>query len=653
MPRFTNGLTANYNNYSATELEKALSSWVDPYPKPIILNHDLNTEPIGRVMAAKMDKEEDGSPFVRLQIAITDPVAAQKVLDKRYLTGSVGGRAGKAICSISGEDLAAESAGRPPATKYRRGQVYKGKLAYIDMQDISFKEYSFVNQPADGKSGVRSTSVISDKEGKPSSEDWVAKSSAFVLHMNEEDIYSLSEHESMLKDMKKKESKPLYLQVKGAFLSAMAVQESENYNNQNDSLLSNKDEIEDSYQENSNMKDEIKQDDVLAAVEELSEDLSAIAAAAKASEENTEEQPSEEAPAEEEVTEESDEVKSEESTEVAIDEQVSTAASAVQSVLNDSIVFAIAAQRAHWNVTGEYFEQYHALFGAIYEDVFDSIDSIAEEIRKMDVMVESLTNMVMNASFKDDATSSDPMELCQSLLEKNNALNERVLAAFTTCSEVNAQGTADLLAARDGMHKKWAWQLKASLSEDAGEPADESWREFGSSAKQETKEELSQEVDSSGEGEAVENKKDESSKAELTDSNAVSEQNAVELEEKFHLLEEENKKLRSALHRTLAERVVDSKIAAGIESVEDRDSLIEDHVSRSAASLADSLRDLAKMPVSRGQRSSSPEIDFEASAVEGEDNVTTLDKEDEEVKEQKETPMEQLFVDALMGRRKL
>jgi hypothetical protein len=83
-------MTSNYNNYSAAELEKALQSWVEPYPKPIILNHDLNTEPIGRVMAAKMDKEQDGSNFVRLQIAITDPVAAQKIMDKRYLTGSVG-----------------------------------------------------------------------------------------------------------------------------------------------------------------------------------------------------------------------------------------------------------------------------------------------------------------------------------------------------------------------------------------------------------------------------------------------------------------------------------------------------------------------------------------------------------------------------------
>jgi len=212
------GLTANYNNYSAQELEKALESWVEPYPKPIILNHDLNNEPIGRVIAAKMDKESDGSAYVRLQVAITDPVAAQKVMDKRYLTGSVGGRASKAVCSISGEDLAQETdSGRPKMPKYRRGKVYKGKLAYIDMQDISFKEYSFVNQPADQKSGVRTTKVSDGDATVAASDSWVAKSSAFVLHMDNEDIVAVEENESIFKNMKKKDSKTSIFVLKAHF----------------------------------------------------------------------------------------------------------------------------------------------------------------------------------------------------------------------------------------------------------------------------------------------------------------------------------------------------------------------------------------------------------------------------------------------------
>lgn len=590
-------------------------------------------------MAAKMDKEEDGSSFVRLQIAITDPVAVQKVLDKRYLTGSVGGRAGKAVCSISGDDLAAESSGKAPTTRYKRGQVYKGKLAYIDMQDISFKEYSFVNQPADSKSSVRSVKTPGSDSIATSDSEWVAKSSAFILSMDEENIYSLEENQSILQPLKKKESKPLYLHLKGAFLSAMAIHESENYNKSDESLLSNENESDTIHREKSNMKDDVQQDDVLAAVEELSQDLSTIASGA--------EEPKEEVSAPEEEAVKEEETANED---VNVKEEVSSAAAKVQQVLNEMIVLGFIAQRAHWNVTGTDFEEYHALFGAIYEDIFDSVDAMAEEIRKMNVMVDNLTNMVMSASFKDDLSSSDAKALTQDVLAKNIMLNETVLAAFGACSEANEQGTADLLASRDGMHKKWSWQLRSSLGEDAGEPADESWRITKSPVAEEKQEEL-EKVDSENSTEAEENKEVEQSDAQLTSAKEASEQTAEDTNEKVQLLEEENRKLKNALHRTLAERVVDAKIAAGVEAVESRESLMEDHVKRSASSLADSLRDLAKMPAAKVAKSAVPEIDSQVEVIEGEENAITIDKEKEEVKE--ELSAEQVFVDALMGRIKL
>jgi starvation-inducible DNA-binding protein len=633
-------------------LEKALQSWVDPYPKPIILNHDLNSEPIGRVIAAKMDKEEDGSPYVRLQVAITDPVAAQKVADKRYLTGSVGGRASKAVCSITGEDLAAtDSSGRPKAPKYKRGTVHKGKLAFIDMQDISFKEYSFVNQPADQRSSVRSKKESEGKITVTDSEGWVAKSKAFVLHMNEEDIYSLEEHESILSNMKKKESRPLYLHMKGAFLSAVAIQESENSNNINNSLLSTENDVKSNHEENSGMEKNVEQEDILAAIENLSQDLSNIANASSEVSEGDEEGSEEPEVNEEPEASEKPEV-SEESEKVQ--EAEHTAAVAVQKVVNETIVFGIAAQRAHWNVMGENFEQYHALFGGIYEDVFDALDSIAEEIRKMDVFVENLTNMVMNSSFKDDATETDPKSLAESLLQKNMALNETILAAFAACSAVNAQGTADVLAARDGMHKKWSWQLKSSLGEEAGEPADESWREIGSNKVTESSEELVENtVDSEEAVNSLESGENGNSKANLTGDGLASELDAKEAN-KFQALQEENAKLKEALHRTLAERVVDTKISLGVESSESRDDLIKDHASRSASSLADSLRDLAKMPAAKKNIYSLGESIIENTVVsESEDNV--IDEVNEEIEEptEKKTSVEELFVDALMGRRKL
>ena len=381
------------------------------------------------------------------------------------------------------------------------------------------------------------------------------------------------------------------------------------------------------------MNDNVKDEDLLATVEELSQDLSTLASA------NVEES-QEVVATEEEVVEEAD---------------GSSVVSTLQKVLNDTVVFYFAAHRAHWNIEGEDFTQYHQLFSAIYEDAIGSVDDIAENIRKSQAFPSNLTEVVMNASFKDDCDCTDWAGMAQMLLEKNNMVNASVLAAFAAATAANEQGIANFMAERDDMHKKWAWQLRSSLKMEAGKPGDESWREIGSNTISESAEELTEEVVDSAKSEKVEeNQVTENSEANLTDTKEVSEQEADDSINKLQALEEENQKLKSALHRTLVERVVDAKIAAGVESHEVREELIEEHAQRSASSLADSLRDLAKMPSVKTARNTVLEMDSEIEAVEGEDNAIFVDKEDKkEVKEEMNQTPEQLFVDALMGRRKL
>jgi len=466
---------------------------VEPYPKPIILNHDLNSEPIGRVIAARMDKEIDGANFVRLQIAITDPLAAQKIADKRYLTGSVGGRAGKAVCSISGEDLAQEDdSGRPKFPKYKRGKVYKGKLAFIDMQDISFKEYSFVNQPADQRSGVRSSKKIDGSVTTSDSENWTAKTSAFVLHMDKEDIISVEENESIFVGLKKKESRPLYLHLKGAFLTAMAFQESETDRQEDNTLLFVKNNVVENNEENPKMNQEVQEDNVLEVVEGLLES-----------------------------------VQKEESSEV-------------------------------------------------------------EQVKE----------------------------------------------------EQPAEPTAEQAVDQE------------KISSEDSEKTEEQAEKAVDSADSEKSEEASS-------TETEEAEKTEEPEAELSDEKEAAEQDADETQNKIQSLEEENKKLKEALHRTLVERVVDTKIALGIESAEDRDSLIEDHVKRTASSLADSLRDMAKIPAGNVTKAKEfADIAVESEVVSNEEhNVLTIDSEvqasEEKNEDTAESAFENLLVDALMGRKKL
>jgi hypothetical protein len=482
-----------------------------------------------------MDKEQDGAPYVRLQVAITDPLAAQKISDKRYLTGSVGGRAGKAVCSISGEDLAAESAdGRPKTAKFKRGQVYKGKLAFVDMQDISFKEYSFVNQPADQRSSVRASKAIDGSTVVTDSENWTAKSTAFILHMDKEDITTVEENESILKGMKKKESRPLYLHVKGAFLTALAFQESETAKADNSALLSEKNIID---EENVEMDEIVKGDDVLATVENLSQDLSAIATAPK---------------------EESEEIPSQEEASVNVESKNVD----LISVLSDALQEAKEA--------GE-------------QSVVDVLSSKIEKLKKAQED-ESLV----------EAPAAENAE--QSPTEEKESEGEKV--------ETEEQGKEEVVN-----------------SENAE-----------SSPESETQEE---------------------SNSELTGSTHADEQN--DNDDKLQVLQQENAKLREALHRTLAERVVDTKISLGVEPIEERENLIQDHATRSAGSLADSLRDLAKLPVAKKniQKLNVESVIDGCIVSEKENNVIVEDEEVSTAPEEKVNTVEELFVDTLMGRRKL
>jgi len=319
-------------------------------------------------------------------------------------------------------------------------------------------------------------------------------------------------------------------------------------------------------------------------------------------------------------------------------------------------VFYYSAHRAHWNVEGDDFVQYHDLFSNIYEDANGAIDALAENIRKVQAMPTSLTSSIMNASFKDDSTSKDAMVLAADLLSKNDMLNQAILSAFTTANASNEQGIANFLAERDDMHKKWAWQLRASLNMENDMEAKESWNitTNGSEAIAEATEEPTEEVvDSVNPEVAPEAGEQEEPKAELTEEPKAAEQDVND--DKLQVLQEENAKLREALHRTLVERVVDTKISLGVEAVEEREQLINDHVTRSAGSLADSLRDLAKMPVAKksAQKLNETAIVENDIVFEKEDNVVVEDEEVTTAPKAKVNTVEELFVDAFMGRRKL
>lgn len=520
------GVTSNFNEYGADSLENSLIRWTSPYPKPIIMNHDPHSEPVGRVIGAKMDKEDDGTPFIRLQAAILDPAAVQKVADGRYLTGSVGGRANEAVCSICNTDWAKprESAGMP--CKHQRGKVYSGKVMTMQMRDVDWKEYSFVNMPADANSAIRTKNKEAD-----TSDEWVKAARFFVLDMEETNIveYTESEDRNVLEGMRKKDSLPLYMGLKGAFLSAVAINEEEENVLENgvNTRKDNTNEFDSSNSEENHMATQentpSQEDDILAIVEDLQEDTPAT----------EEEAPT---PAEDEVTENKDDSPQEDG--------------AVEDGEDK------AEEQADERAQGQ--EKPHA------RDVDSETSDGAPKSREDE-----------DENSEDEAVAED--------------------------KEIKSEDE------------------KAPLAEDTHEDA---------------------ELDSPKEDEIESHEED-------------------ELKVRVTQLEEENSRLKKALHRTLAERAVEAKITAGILNEEDRVTAINEHATRTASSLADSIRDLATVSGKTERKPIPTQNDLkinETSEVVGEEeHVTTIGEEDTSV-EEKVTPekqLEDLLVQALTGKIKL
>ena len=60
-------------------------------------------------------------------------------------------------------------------------------------------------------------------------------------------------------------------------------------------------------------------------------------------------------------------------------------ATAMKIVLANTYAMYFKAQGHHWNVEGKDFSQMHDFFSGIYEELIGAADTIAEEIRALDV----------------------------------------------------------------------------------------------------------------------------------------------------------------------------------------------------------------------------------------------------------------------------
>lgn len=137
--------------------------------------------------------------------------------------------------------------------------------------------------------------------------------------------------------------------------------------------------------------------------------------------------------------------------------------------LGTAFVFYSKAHACHWNVEGISFVSLHKLFGEIYQDTWESIDDIAEQIRQLDAYAPgSLERFIELSRLKGTNEVLQAHDMIIMLLKDTEVLITVLTEAFHAAEAENKQGLANFLAGRVEAHSKWRWQLRATAKKTQG-----------------------------------------------------------------------------------------------------------------------------------------------------------------------------------------
>ena len=137
---------------------------------------------------------------------------------------------------------------------------------------------------------------------------------------------------------------------------------------------------------------------------------------------------------------------------------------ALKIAFASEFAFYLKAHYFHWNVEGADFKQYHDLFSGIYEEVYDNIDTFAENIRKAGGYTPgSFERFSMLTRIEDETDVPPALEMVQLLLKDAEKMAEIFKMVFALSEREREHGLSDFLAGRQDAYRKHAWMLRATL----------------------------------------------------------------------------------------------------------------------------------------------------------------------------------------------
>ena len=133
-------------------------------------------------------------------------------------------------------------------------------------------------------------------------------------------------------------------------------------------------------------------------------------------------------------------------------------------LLGSTFVLYTKTHGFHWNIEGSNFPQYHKFLNKMYEEVYETIDTVAEYIRTLDSYSPGSLGRMLELSVIQEQYKIPRAELMlQELLADLEKMIELAVQIFNVATQENQQGIANYMAELQDLYSKKAWMIRATL----------------------------------------------------------------------------------------------------------------------------------------------------------------------------------------------
>jgi len=132
-------------------------------------------------------------------------------------------------------------------------------------------------------------------------------------------------------------------------------------------------------------------------------------------------------------------------------------------LLADEFILYTKTRNAHWNVEGPDFHSMHIFFEQQYNQLDETMDSVAERIRQIGHYAPATLTQFLQLTHLTEQSerSNDSLGYIKELLEDHESIIEFIRGNINPFAELQDFGTSDFITGLMETHEQMAWMLRA------------------------------------------------------------------------------------------------------------------------------------------------------------------------------------------------